>query len=175
VEPVSHLNDAINRMDQPVTGCACWRRRDALRRGDLPGGGMSGFELVLDVQARLGESPVWSVDEQALSFVDIKGRIIHRFRPETGNHRLMPVEEDVGCVGLVRGGGFIAGMRSGLWRLDEDGRPLVKLADNPETTPRAASMTAAAIRGAVPGRHHRRAQGGRERAPLSLRPTRAWR
>jgi sugar lactone lactonase YvrE len=93
---------------------------------------MTGFELVLDVRARLGESPVWSVDEQALYFVDIKGQVVHRYRPETGNHLLMPVDEDIGCIGLVRGGGIIAGLRSGIWRLNEEARPLEKLADNPE-------------------------------------------
>ena len=87
---------------------------------------------MLDVAARLGECPVWSVDAQALHFVDIKGRAIHRFHPESGEHSEREVDEDIGCVGLVRGGGFIAGMRSGLYRLTEDGGKLSRLADNPE-------------------------------------------
>jgi sugar lactone lactonase YvrE len=36
---------------------------------------MSPFSLVLDIRAQLGECPLWSVDEQVLYFVDIKGRV----------------------------------------------------------------------------------------------------
>ena len=93
---------------------------------------MSGFELALDVAARLGECPVWSVDAQALYFVDVKGRCIHRFHPESGEHLAWEVDEDIGCIGMVRGGGFIAGMRSGLYRLNDYGGKLSRLADNPE-------------------------------------------
>jgi len=93
---------------------------------------VSGFELVLDVQARLGESPVWSAEEGALYFADIKGRAIHRFEAEGRTHRSWAVEEDVGCIGLAKGGGFVAGLRSGVWRLDEAGRKVERLAANPE-------------------------------------------
>jgi len=42
---------------------------------------------VLPVQAILGEGPVWVAREQALWFVDIKSRHIHRFDPATGEAR----------------------------------------------------------------------------------------
>jgi sugar lactone lactonase YvrE len=83
-------------------------------------------------RALLGESPLWSASEQALYFVDIKGRAIHRVAPGSGEHRVMPVGEDIGCIGFWPGGGFIAALRSGIWRLDAQGRALAKLADNPE-------------------------------------------
>ncbi|MBF9194930.1 SMP-30/gluconolactonase/LRE family protein [Microvirga terrestris] len=88
--------------------------------------------VALDVRAELGECPVWSVEEQALYFVDIKGRALHRFKPETGAHRTIPMPEEIGCIGVRKGGGFIAGFRSGLWLLDAGGSRLQKLADNPE-------------------------------------------
>jgi sugar lactone lactonase YvrE len=90
------------------------------------------LEVALDVRAELGECPVWSVEEQALYFVDIKGRALHRFMPATGAHRTFPMPEEIGCIGLRKGGGFIAGFRSGLWLLDADGNRMQKLADNPE-------------------------------------------
>ena len=37
--------------------------------------------VALDIRAELGECPVWSVEEQALYFVDIKGQALHRFDP----------------------------------------------------------------------------------------------
>ncbi|QRM57114.1 SMP-30/gluconolactonase/LRE family protein [Sinorhizobium sp. BG8] len=91
-----------------------------------------GFSLVLDAKTALGESPVWSVAEQALYFVDIKQCRIHRFLPESGTLEMMTLPEEIGCIGLAEGGGFIAGLRSGLWLIDADGTPRRKLADNPE-------------------------------------------
>jgi sugar lactone lactonase YvrE len=90
------------------------------------------FTLSLDLRAELGECPLWSVDEQALYFVDIKGRALHRFEPRTSEHVAMPMPEDIGCIGFRKGGGFIAGFRSGLWLLDQDGARRQRLADNPE-------------------------------------------
>src|SRR4029434_10771227 len=88
--------------------------------------------VALDVRTELGECPVWSIEEQALYFVDIKGRALHRFVPATGAHRTFPMPEEIGCIGLRSGGGFIAGFRSGLWLLDPDGSRTQKIADNPE-------------------------------------------
>lgn len=90
------------------------------------------FRLVLDARTALGESPVWSVEQQALFFVDITGRRLHRFEPDRGRHAVHAVAEDIGCVAPARAGGFIAGLRSGIWLLDEAARPVRKLADNPE-------------------------------------------
>lgn len=91
-----------------------------------------GFAPVLDFQATLGECPLWSVAEQVLYFVDIKRCRINRYDPATGALGTMELPEEVGCIGLTEGGGFIAGLRSGLWLIDADGRLRKKLADNPE-------------------------------------------
>jgi sugar lactone lactonase YvrE len=93
---------------------------------------MSAFTLVLDAKAALGESPVWSVREQVLYFLDIKGKALHRFDPVSQDHRVMSLPEEAGCVGLAKDGGFIAGMRSGIYRLNADGEVTTRLADNPE-------------------------------------------
>lgn len=92
----------------------------------------SEFRLVCDSRSQLGESPVWSEAEQVLYFVDIRGPSINRFDPATRELQRFMQSEDIGCIGLVKGGGFIAGLRSGIWRLDAQGKPLAKLADNPE-------------------------------------------
>lgn len=91
-----------------------------------------GFSPVLDLQTALGESPLWSVAEQALYFVDIKRCHIHRYDPAAKVIATMELPEEVGCIGLVEGGGFVAGLRSGIWLLDAQGQPAKKLADNPE-------------------------------------------
>jgi sugar lactone lactonase YvrE len=90
------------------------------------------FTCVLDAKASLGESPLWSVGEQALYWVDIKGQALHRYDPANGQTIQFPVPEQIGCIGFAHSGGFIAGMRSGLWLLDGQGQVRKKLADNPE-------------------------------------------
>lgn len=84
------------------------------------------------LRTELGECPIWDASHGTLAFVDITGRAIHRYRPSDGSHERLPVAEDVGCIGLWPGGGFIAGMRTGIFRLDATGRTLEKLAANPE-------------------------------------------
>lgn len=93
---------------------------------------MTQFSLVLDTKSQLGECPLWSVAEQVLYFVDIKGRAINRFDPATSVLTTLNLPEEVGCIGLAKNGGFVAGLRSGIWLLDASGQPTQMLAENPE-------------------------------------------
>ncbi len=46
-------------------------------------------EIVTAVRSQVGESPLWSVAEQALWWVDIEGRLLHRLDPASGaDHEL---------------------------------------------------------------------------------------
>lgn len=49
------------------------------------------MEVVLDVGAKLGESPVWSSEEGLLYWVDIDGRAVHAFDPASGSDRSWPM------------------------------------------------------------------------------------
>jgi sugar lactone lactonase YvrE len=90
------------------------------------------FELILDADCRLGESPVWCAQTQRLVFVDITGRRLFKFDPASRALETCAIDEDIGCVAPAKGGGFVAGLRSGLWMLDEQGSKLEMLAANPE-------------------------------------------
>lgn len=92
----------------------------------------AGFELVLDAKTALGECPLWSVAEQVLYFVDIKQSRIHRFDPASNALSTLQLDEEIGCIGLAEGGGFIAGLRSGIWLISSTGEMTCKLANNPE-------------------------------------------
>lgn len=81
------------------------------------------LRTVLPAQAALGECPLWAEDEQALYWVDIEAPSLNRFDPASGKNQSWSLPEHIGCVGRRRGGGFIAGLRSGLWLLDEAARP----------------------------------------------------
>jgi sugar lactone lactonase YvrE len=73
-------------------------------------------EVISPVRDRVGESPVWSVREQALYWVDIESQAIRRWSPANGSAKaqvatwLLP--ERVGCIALTHDGRVIAAMES---------------------------------------------------------------
>jgi sugar lactone lactonase YvrE len=76
-------------------------------------------EIAWDLEAELGEGPVWVEQDSALWFVDIKAHEIHRFDPVSGNRQSWTAPEQVGFVFPAEGGGFVAGLQSGLYHFDE--------------------------------------------------------
>ena len=92
---------------------------------------MSGFDLVCDVVCEVGESPVWLRERGELLFIDVRGRRLHRFDTGRGSVTSLAVEEDIGYVAPTRSGAYVAGLRSGVWLLDETGRKQRCLAKNP--------------------------------------------
>jgi sugar lactone lactonase YvrE len=90
------------------------------------------LELILDAGCQLGESPVWCAQRQLLLFVDISGRRLLKFDPASRALESCAIEEDIGCVAPSKGGGFVAGLRSGVWLLNEKGEKQRMLAANPE-------------------------------------------
>ena len=96
---------------------------------------MSGtLEMILDAGCQLGESPVWCPQREMLLFVDISGRRLLKFNPASGALESCAIEEEIGCVAPSKGGGFVAGLRSGIWLLNEQGEKQRMLAANPEDT-----------------------------------------
>jgi sugar lactone lactonase YvrE len=74
---------------------------------------------VWELEAELGEGPVWVERDQALWFVDIKTQQIHRYDPEGGSKQSWKAPEQVGFILPAAGGGFVAGLQSGLYHFDE--------------------------------------------------------
>jgi sugar lactone lactonase YvrE len=60
---------------------------------------------------------VWSVAEQALYWVDIEGKKIHRFDWAGKSQQSWTTPERVGCIALVADGRVIAAMESGIFEL----------------------------------------------------------
>ena len=86
---------------------------------------------MLDVKASLGECPVWSVDEQALYWVDINAPSLNRFDPARGTNSAWPMPQAIGCFAFRAGGGFVAALRDGIWFVDRQGALERKIADAP--------------------------------------------
>jgi sugar lactone lactonase YvrE len=89
---------------------------------------------VLDAKAQLGECPVWSVDEQALYWVDILAPALHRLDPATGATRTWSMPSRIGSFGLRETGGAVVALVDGFHLLDLDTGALTFVA-GPEHVP----------------------------------------
>jgi sugar lactone lactonase YvrE len=81
---------------------------------------LSGPACVWDLGCELGEGPIWSPSEQALWFVDIKRRQIHRHDARTGKGRSWPAPAPPGFLARLAGGAWLAGLKTGLHRFDPE-------------------------------------------------------
>lgn len=75
---------------------------------------------VLDVDAQLGEGPVWDDATETLIWVDIMGQAVHRFDPSTNEDRAVDVGQPVGAAtARADGKGLVLALRDGFALLDE--------------------------------------------------------
>ena len=84
-------------------------------------------ECVLPWQAEVGESPVWHSGEQLLYWIDIQGKEIHRFHPETGENETFKLPEIVTCIQLRGAGGLVLTLKKNFAFYDPDSKHLEKL------------------------------------------------
>jgi sugar lactone lactonase YvrE len=77
---------------------------------------------VLGAQNIIGEGPVWNPEEQALYWVDIAGKSINRFWPETGKQEPFAVEAEVGVIAFRQAGGVVAAGSTGFSFWTPNGR-----------------------------------------------------
>ncbi|MBC3504078.1 SMP-30/gluconolactonase/LRE family protein [Pseudomonas sp. SWRI59] len=73
-------------------------------------------ELIVDARNGTGESPVWHPTEQALYWVDIPARQLHRWQPD-GAHHTWQGDEMLACIARTEQG-WVAGMESGIFALE---------------------------------------------------------
>ena len=77
-----------------------------------------------DTLCTVGESPLWSVDEQALYWVDIEGRRLHAWycdpTPGQAQARQWAFAERPGCIALHAQGGLVCALASSLVHLRFD-------------------------------------------------------
>ena len=79
---------------------------------------MTVVERAGTVPATLGESPLWSVAQQCLYYVDIAERQVLRLDPACGDLKTWQLDSEPGCIAFIEGGGLLVAQRNGLWRLD---------------------------------------------------------
>lgn len=84
-------------------------------------------ELVVEADALLGEGPVWDAEAQTLYWLDIKGKRLHSYDPQSKSTNTVALSAETGVVAPARSGGLIAARRDGFGYIDpQDGsfRPI---------------------------------------------------
>jgi len=79
---------------------------------------MYSIELAGAEPATLGESPLWSADEQCLYYVDIAEKQVLRLDPASGALKRWQLDSEPSSIALAGGGVLAVAQRNGLWRLD---------------------------------------------------------
>lgn len=85
--------------------------------------------VILDAKATLGEGALWHPLEQVLYWVDIEGKKLHLFNPETQEDRCIPVGERIGTVVPAANGGALVALQNGIHHIDLETGELTLLAD----------------------------------------------
>ncbi len=88
---------------------------------------MADFSVLSSSRDRVGESPVWSVAEQALYWVDIEGRSIRRFDWASRTQQSWTMPQRVGCIALSTRKTVIAAMETGIFEVTLAHTPVVNL------------------------------------------------
>jgi sugar lactone lactonase YvrE len=86
-------------------------------------------ECVWPVHAELGEGPLWQAAENAVYFVDIKGRNIHRLSVATGQTQTWKAPNQPGFIAPLAEHGFVCGLPGALYRFDAGSGQFSKLKD----------------------------------------------
>jgi sugar lactone lactonase YvrE len=84
-------------------------------------------EPVGHIRSQWGEGPIWFGTH--LYYVDIEGRMVHRYNPEDGSEKSWPVGERVGTVVPRAGGGLVIAGDHGFSFFDEETGALTPIAD----------------------------------------------
>lgn len=89
------------------------------------------FASLLGLPMQLGECPLWHAQEQALYWIDIAARQVHRARADGTGHTQWALPSEPGCIAFTDAGPLVVAMRHGISLLDTRTGKLEHYADAP--------------------------------------------
>jgi sugar lactone lactonase YvrE len=93
---------------------------------------MTKVRLALDAQNHLGESPLWSAQDQALWWVNCEQPAeLHRWHPGSGAHHVWPMPKRIGGFVHKAGGGLLLALADGVYDFDLEKEALTLRAPSP--------------------------------------------
>jgi sugar lactone lactonase YvrE len=78
-------------------------------------------EIAVRENAELGEGPTWDPAGARLIWVDILGRRLHSYEPDSGRRSVTAVDQHIGAAKPRAGGGLVANLRDGIGLYASDG------------------------------------------------------
>jgi sugar lactone lactonase YvrE len=75
-------------------------------------------KCVLNIEAELGEHPLWSAEDACLYWLDIEKSNINRFTPSSGKNSSWTLPARPGCFALREDGGAIIAAQDGFYKID---------------------------------------------------------
>lgn len=75
-------------------------------------------ELLLDTKSMLGEGSLWHPKEKKLYWVDIEGKLLHVYDPESRKDVQFDVGSRIGTVVPVKKGGALVALQNGIHKID---------------------------------------------------------
>lgn len=76
------------------------------------------LKVAYKLKCLLGESPVWSCEDDCIYFIDIKKPAINRLSTKSLIFETIDAPSEIGCIVLNKRGGLVAAMESGLAFVD---------------------------------------------------------
>lgn len=93
---------------------------------------MTEIRIAFDAGNHLGETPTWSASDQALWWVNCEHEAeLHRWHPESGEHRVWPMPRRIGGFAHKQTGGLLVALADGLYDFDPDSGDLKLRARSP--------------------------------------------
>lgn len=89
------------------------------------------FSILSDLHAVLGESPVWSEQQDCVWWIDVSGRALLRTNCEDGRTRRWELPETAGFAVLADDGSIAIGLETGVFRFTEEAGLGALLASSP--------------------------------------------
>ena len=74
------------------------------------------IERIGAMRCEVGESPIWHAGERALYWTDIPGRMLWRWRADTGSAEQWALPEMAGSIAMTDDDGILLAMESGIYR-----------------------------------------------------------
>ena len=88
---------------------------------------MSEATCIWQIQALLGEGPLWVAEENALYWVDILNRQVHRLEPASGQKRSWTFAESITSLAMRQSGGFVGTTPDGFVTVDFETQTLAPI------------------------------------------------
>ena len=77
-------------------------------------------ELVIDSKSELGEGAVWNPKTGELLWINITGKILNFYKPETRNNKEMFTGQMIGTVVPTESGVVLVALQNGIYQLNTE-------------------------------------------------------